>query len=622
MALIGAVSAGAVFFGWEVDDVAAHPGHDHGDVGSTAAARIWKDASGAFELHASFVAVVEKQARLLKTDGTLLNVPLDRLSTPDQRWVTERQAEIRLLNTQPFAGNRPPVLVAAEDDEEKEEAKPAELAANNPPASTRNAAEPAIHSHFRPFADSLKLRWDADYYYVGSNGMPAHPMMTGIRAWQQQVPLPQKYYDDNAWRIPLHPVPAKEPAMIKGRFLRGAIALAVNGIPIFNPQNNRGDVSYEIGELDEYGGHCGRADDYHYHLAPVHLEKVIGKDRPIAYTLDGYPIYGYQDEKASDFAPLDRLSGRKDQDGNYRYHATKNYPYVIGGFYGEVVERDGQVDPQPRAQPVREALPQLPGAKITDFKSTGPGGYELTYDVDGKSGYVRYTIAASGAVEFTYVDTTGKTTTETATPGRRPGGGGGPRPGGPGGPGGKRPPPRSGENPSPRDPNRTPREGTNPPPPPGEEGAATGKPRGPQSAAADGQRGPAPGSARKPWIAEHFTELDADQDQVLTRQEMLAEAERTVTAYDTDGDGKLLKSEYDRGGVKSAFAGFVRGHAVEVDADGDEVITKREVLDFAGKLFEKSDRDGDGRATLSDASAQGPAKRGEEGPGKSTPKPR
>jgi len=31
--------------------------------------------------------------------------------------------------------------------------------------------------------------------------------------------------------------------MIKERFLRGAIALGVNGIPIFNPQNNRGEVS-------------------------------------------------------------------------------------------------------------------------------------------------------------------------------------------------------------------------------------------------------------------------------------------------------------------------------------------------------------------------------------------
>ncbi|MGB4709182.1 MAG: hypothetical protein WBH50_06565, partial [Fuerstiella sp.] len=31
------------------------------------------------------------------------------------------------------------------------------------------------------------------------------------------------------------------------------------------------------GELDEWGGHCGRGDDYHYHTAPVHLETIVGK---------------------------------------------------------------------------------------------------------------------------------------------------------------------------------------------------------------------------------------------------------------------------------------------------------------------------------------------------------
>lgn len=58
-------------------------------------------------------------------------------------------------------------------------------------------------------------------------------MMVGITAWQQQVPLPQKYFGDNAWRIPLHPVPAKKPMTTKGKFLRGTIALAANGIADF-----------------------------------------------------------------------------------------------------------------------------------------------------------------------------------------------------------------------------------------------------------------------------------------------------------------------------------------------------------------------------------------------------
>jgi len=141
---------------------------------------------------------------------------------------------------------------------------------------------PANAAPFEAFAPKASVRWDEKFLFVESNGMPAHNMMVGITAWQQQVPLPQNYTGTNAWHIPLTPVPAKEPRSIKGQFLRGAIALAVNGIPIFNPQNNRGEVSQEIGELDEWGGHCGRADDYHYRSAPLEMycRRAVGTSRP------------------------------------------------------------------------------------------------------------------------------------------------------------------------------------------------------------------------------------------------------------------------------------------------------------------------------------------------------
>jgi hypothetical protein len=32
----------------------------------------------------------------------------------------------------------------------------------------------------------------------------------------------------------------------------------------------------------------------------------------------------------------------------------KTFPYLNGGFYGEVIELNGQVDPQPRAQGVAQ----------------------------------------------------------------------------------------------------------------------------------------------------------------------------------------------------------------------------------------------------------------------------
>ena len=127
-----------------------------------------------------------------------------------------------------------------------------------------------------------------ELWLVESNGMPSHNMMVGITSWQQQVPLPQPYTGANAWRIPAHPTLADTPISAKTSLYRGAIALAVNGVPIFNALNNRGDDAYLAGELDQWGGHSGRADDYHYHIAPLHLQTVVGAAKPIAYALDGF----------------------------------------------------------------------------------------------------------------------------------------------------------------------------------------------------------------------------------------------------------------------------------------------------------------------------------------------
>jgi Raf kinase inhibitor-like YbhB/YbcL family protein len=287
---------------------------------------------------------------------------------------------------------------------------------------------PPAAQAFAPFQKRLGVSWDADYFYIEGNGLPDHQMMVGITAWQQQVPLPQPYTGDNAWRVPLKPVPAEEPAMIEGRFLRGAIAIAVNGIPIFNPQNNRGEVSYEIGELDQWGGHCGRADDYHYHIAPVHLESLVGKGKPVAYALDGYPVLGLSEADGSAPKGLDECHGH-DHDGlGYHYHAAEKYPYVLGGFHGEVVEAEGQVDPQPRAQGVREALQALRGAEITGFEKTGGNAYQLSYSVDGDPRAVRYRIGEDGTFPFEFDNGRDGKTSEVYRVRGGGGGGGGGRP--------------------------------------------------------------------------------------------------------------------------------------------------------------------------------------------------
>ncbi len=246
--------------------------------------------------------------------------------------------------------------------------------------------------------------------------------------------------------------------------------------------------------MDEFGGHCGRADDYHYHIAPVHLEKSIGKGLPIAYALDGYPIYGYEEPDGSPVQGLDAFNGHKDRSGNYHYHATKTYPYLNGGFHGEVVKRDGQVDPQPRAEPVRPSLPPMQGAKIVGFEQTKPGYFVLTYDVRGRKGTVRCELTAEGAAVMTFTDASGRSTTETYTPrrgGGPPGGNRGGAGGGPAGPGGDRRPPRD-NPPRPRNDGPPPPRGSQPPREMASNESAA-RPRGNQdllkvtSAAIDGQ---------------------------------------------------------------------------------------------------------------------------------------
>ncbi len=285
-----------------------------------------------------------------------------------------------------------------------------------------NFQKPKTAAVFERFSPKVAVRWDAHFLYVETNGLPSHNMMEGITNWQQQVPLPQKYTAGNAWRIPLHPQPAAKPVSIKGRFLRGAVALAVNGIPIFNPQNNRGEISADIGELDQWGGHCGRADDYHYHSAPLHLQSTAGPGHPIAYALDGYPMFGLTEPTGQQPTELDSFNGHESPELGYHYHASPKYPYVNGGFHGVVVEKEGQVDPQPRAQPVREALKGLRGAKIISFESTGKNTYKLGYELNAEKRAVLYSTNTDDTVTFEFQNGRDGTTRETYT--AKPGNGG------------------------------------------------------------------------------------------------------------------------------------------------------------------------------------------------------
>ena len=269
---------------------------------------------------------------------------------------------------------------------------------------------------FQPFKPHVATHWDDDWFYVESNGLPTtHSMMTGIVKWQQQVPIPQCYTGANAWQIPLNPVLAAQPVPVNNQhFLRGAVAIAANGIPIFNPYTNTGVDAFLDGQLDQWGGHSGRADDYHYHIAPMFLDTQTLDVLPIAFALDGFAVYADNEPDGSPMLPLDANHGHFDGAGVYHYHGTPEAPYMIGNMVGQVTEDSTlQIVPQARAKPVRPSLTPLNGATITDFQPNGNGnGYILTYTRNGQTFQVDYSWTPTGVYTYKFISPTG-TTTET-----------------------------------------------------------------------------------------------------------------------------------------------------------------------------------------------------------------
>lgn len=417
---------------------------------------------------------------------------------------------------------------------------------------------------FRPFAPKVKVHWDDKFFYVESDGFPDHIMMKGITAWQQQVPIPQKYYGNNAWRFPLQPIVAKKPLSAKDHFFRGAIAIAANGVPIFNPIKNDGRTdTFIAGELDQFGGHAGRADDYHYHIAPLHLQEIVGTGKPVAYALDGYPIYGLTESDVSAVKNLDSFNGHTDANGNYHYHSTKNYPYINGGFHGEVTDRDGQVDPQPRANGVRPATEPLRGAKITDFILNKDGSVLLTYTVNGETRKIIYAVQKDGSYRFEFIDGNGKSQVKNYS-GQNRGGGEGNRP------------PRDDREPRGNQPRR------------------------------DEQLN---GEKRIPWIIQHASEMDANRDGELTKAELVAETEKSFNAYDKNGDGKIEDSEVQSGNVRSALGGFVKQHQKEIDANSDGFLTKEELFNVVNRMFSRADQNSDGKLSKEETKDATPLER-------------
>ena len=244
-------------------------------------------------------------------------------------------------------------------------------------------------SHF----DDVTVSWDDQFIYIESDGMPEHPMMVGITAWNQQVPIPHEYRGENAFRIPRTPRPGPEPTPLP---YLGPVAIAANGVPIFNPikQDGHSDT-FTHGELDEFGGHAGRGDDYHYHILPDHLERIVGVGRPVAWSMDGYPIIGPRETSGRTARNLDESHGHSHGDEGYHYHGSDAFPYIHSSFHGEYDESH-----QPRARGVRPHTQPLRGARITGFEQIDDDSWSLTYRHENRTHVMRWSMDEDGSVTY------------------------------------------------------------------------------------------------------------------------------------------------------------------------------------------------------------------------------
>jgi hypothetical protein len=235
------------------------------------------------------------------------------------------------------------------------------------------AASPGSGGQFaRP---SLSVSCTADTMTVRGNGIPTYTFVpTTPNALAAQ---------NNVYNLPRHPTVQASPTDLP---LLGFVAVAVNGVPAFGPNEAGMPANTQFGDpvyngiTDYCLGHTAPGGAYHYHAfleACLRADNFVAEpwgttlpgDQPspvLGFAADGFAIYGSFEcvdagcaavremlsswERTGDpttfawqahtfvakVAPeyLDRCNGHVGPHGDYHYHATADFPYVLGCFSG------------------------------------------------------------------------------------------------------------------------------------------------------------------------------------------------------------------------------------------------------------------------------------------------
>ncbi len=252
------------------------------------------------------------------------------------------------------------------------------------------------------FSDSVTVTCDTNHATLTSDTYPDHDMMTGISGTNEQVPVPADYAAPIILTPTLDGTPLTRDA---------ALGVAVNGVPIYDYTGGgemaQADLAHhqarhdtlQTGQLDVCGGHAGRGDDYHYHVAPTCMIDQManaGDDAIIGWAFDGFPIYGMNNPDGSPIADgdLDVCNGQPDDVFGYRYHTTADAPYIVQCLMGAVPD----FDRLPRVRPLTAAAgggvdagrPPQGGVENLVFTQSDDGSRSMDYVFHGEEYYIRY----------------------------------------------------------------------------------------------------------------------------------------------------------------------------------------------------------------------------------------
>jgi hypothetical protein len=204
--------------------------------------------------------------------------------------------------------------------------------------------------------DNIVIRFEGKTMIVQTKNLPNHPtaVFPALAGSGDRNP---NYIQEQSQTFYLPLEPKHNPnakAMDKTNSNRalpmGPIGIALNGVVFFNPFD--ADIQDATDLMDRCCGHPSPRNQYHYHKYPVCVKSPFideGNDHSplIGFALDGFPVYGPYEGKgqmAKDARdqPLNDFNVHHDDVHGWHYHVTPGrYPYIIGGYWGEVDARNG-----------------------------------------------------------------------------------------------------------------------------------------------------------------------------------------------------------------------------------------------------------------------------------------